>query len=364
MDLSIRRLEKRYPDFHIRLDLRVEDGEMLCLLGPSGCGKTTTLRLIAGFIEADAGEILLGGRAVHGLPPEKRRIGMVFQEYALFPHMNVRRNVAFGLEMLGASRRERDRKVRELLDLVRLAGWERRTVTSLSGGERQRVALARALAPGPRLLLLDEPLSALDARLRKDLRTEIRRIQRNLGVTTIYVTHDQEEALVLADRVAVMNAGRIEQIGAPRRLYRRPATRFVAGFVGEANLLPGRVESRRSGWADVATAVATFRIPAENVQSGDAADGLLFFRPESCGIESAAGAGSSTGAVGRAADAAGVDPIPAVVKRVEYLGDCALLSMGAKGDKLLKVKSTGPQTFEPGDRVRVHVDPESCLLLP
>ncbi len=224
------------------VDLEVAEGEFVSLLGPSGCGKTTVLRCIAGFEQPDRGRVRLGGTVVDRLPPERRDIGMVFQSYALFPNMTVAGNIGFPMKLRGMPAAERSRRVEELLEVVQLPGYGGRRISELSGGQKQRVALARALAKEPRLLLLDEPLSALDAKIREELRVEIRRIQKELGITAIYVTHDQEEALAISDRVVVMNAGRIEQLGTPVEIYRRPATLFVAGFVGTMNFLEGRVE--------------------------------------------------------------------------------------------------------------------------
>ncbi|MFT4944877.1 MAG: thiamine transport system ATP-binding protein [Halovenus sp.] len=224
------------------VSLTVREGEFFTLVGPSGCGKTTTLRLLGGFDSPTAGAVRLAGENVSGVPPENRDIGIVFQNYALFPTMTVRENVAYGLNFAdppdGGSTADR---VAELLDLVDLAGMGERDPTELSGGQQQRVALARALAPGPQLLLLDEPMSALDARLRERLRVQLQAIQTELGITTVYVTHDQEEALAISDRVAVMRSGRVEQVGEPRAVYRRPETRFVAAFLGDNNVLDGTV---------------------------------------------------------------------------------------------------------------------------
>jgi len=232
------------------VSLAVREGEFFTLVGPSGCGKTTTLRLIGGFESPTAGTVRLAGEDVSGVPPEDRNIGIVFQNYALFPHMTVQENVAYGLRFVdppgGVSA---DDRVTELLELVDLAGMGDRDPDQLSGGQRQRVALARALAPGPRVLLLDEPMSALDAELRERLRLQLRDIQAELGITTIYVTHDQEEALAISDRVAVMRAGAIEQVGRPREVYRRPVTRFVAEFVGDNNVLTGEVVEVSGGGA-------------------------------------------------------------------------------------------------------------------
>jgi len=240
------------------VSLDVGDGELVALVGPSGCGKTTLLRLIAGFETPDAGDILFDGRSVLGVPPERRGVGIVFQNYALFPHMTVFQNVAYGLKfrqtspdfvwtvrlrrpLAGEDVRSRRSLVRELLELVGLSGLENRMPAELSAGQQQRVALARALAPSPQVLLLDEPLSALDAKLRERLRLEIKKIQRTLKITTVYVTHDQEEALAVADRVAVMSVSHLEQIGTPQEVYNTPATEFVARFIGRGNLLPGEL---------------------------------------------------------------------------------------------------------------------------
>jgi ABC-type Fe3+/spermidine/putrescine transport system ATPase subunit len=238
-DVELVRVTKRFGDVIAvdALDLEVQPGEFLSLLGPSGCGKTTTLRLIAGFERPGEGEVRIGGSDVSGLPPYKREVNTVFQSYALFPHLTVGENVAYGLKQRGLGRKERRARAVEMLELVRLSGFERRKPKQLSGGQQQRVALARALVMQPRVLLLDEPLGALDLKVRRELQIELKRIQNEIGITFIYVTHDQEEALAMSDRVAVMHAGRIEQLGAPREIYDRPGTRFVADFIGETNFI-------------------------------------------------------------------------------------------------------------------------------
>jgi spermidine/putrescine transport system ATP-binding protein len=231
----------------VSLDIR--EGEFLTMLGPSGCGKTTTLRMIAGFEEPDAGRILLRGRDVVGVPPNKREVNMVFQHYALFPHMTVEENIGYGLKLKNVPRGERRQRTRAILEVVRLQGFERRKPGQLSGGQQQRIALARALINEPAALLLDEPLGALDVKLRKQMQLELKLIQNEMGTTFLYVTHDQEEALLMSDRIAVMNQGLVEQIGSPREIYERPATPFVADFVGVLNELEIRVDEVRNGTA-------------------------------------------------------------------------------------------------------------------
>jgi spermidine/putrescine transport system ATP-binding protein len=232
-----------------RVDLTIGEGEFFSLLGPSGCGKTTTLRMIGGFEEPSEGQILLYGRDVVGVPPNHRDVNMVFQSYALFPHMSVFDNVAFGLRRKSVDRTETAHRVNEMLDLVQLDSKSDRRPRELSGGQQQRVALARALVNRPRALLLDEPLAALDLKLRQAMQIELKRIQREVGITFIFVTHDQNEALTMSDRLVVMNAGRIEQLGAPREVYERPRTRFVAGFIGTSNLITGTVKTLDGGTA-------------------------------------------------------------------------------------------------------------------
>ena len=261
----------------IDMNLSVAKGEFVSLLGPSGCGKTTTLQMIAGFVEATSGRITLAGRDITHASPNSRGLGIVFQSYALFPHMTVEGNVSFGLEMRRMPRAERAERVRAALALVRLEAHAQRYPRELSGGQRQRVALARALVIEPPVLLLDEPLSNLDAKLREDMQFELRQIQRKVGTTTIMVTHDQTEAMSVSDRVVVMEAGRVTQVDAPHHLYEHPQTRFISSFVGKANLLPGRV--REAGeLAQVEVGGCTLQAPVPAAFAGEAV--LLSLRPE------------------------------------------------------------------------------------
>jgi iron(III) transport system ATP-binding protein len=291
------------------VSLVVHDGEFVCFLGPSGCGKTTLLRIIAGLERQNAGTVLMRGRDVSGLPPSQRNYGIVFQSYALFPNLTVAGNVAYGLETRHVERARIEARVAELLDLVHLPAHKDRYPAQLSGGEQQRVALARALAPSPSLLLLDEPLSALDARVRLALRQEIKSLQKRLGITTIMVTHDQEEALAMADRIVVMNHGVIEQIGSPHDVYERPATPFVADFVGKVNVLP-------------AVALGNGRFQVSRLELECAGDGSehapgtpvrLYLRPEDRAVE-----GALDGAANR---------VHGRVTKVEFLGGSCLAEM-------------------------------------
>ncbi|WP_276280391.1 ABC transporter ATP-binding protein [Halorussus caseinilyticus] len=275
-DLSLRGISKSFEGVTALSDvtLDVEDGEFFTLVGPSGCGKTTTLRAIAGFESPDSGSVRFGDREMAGVAPEDRDVGIVFQNYALFPHMTVGENVAYGLRFRGTpGGRSKEGRVADLLDLVDLSGFEERSPDELSGGQRQRVALARALAPGPDVLLLDEPMSALDARLRQNLRTQVKRIQSELGITTVYVTHDQEEALAVSDRVAVINDGRVEQVGKPEDVYRRPETRFVAEFLGENNVFEGEVDG-----GEVRVGATSFRLAGLDAPEGS--EVVFCVRPE------------------------------------------------------------------------------------
>jgi putative spermidine/putrescine transport system ATP-binding protein len=262
-----------------KISLMIEEGEFITLLGPSGCGKTTLLNLMAGFAEADGGEIFIDGDLVTDIPPYQREIGIVFQNYALFPHMTVEKNVGYGLRMRGVPKAEIAERVAQALELVKLAGYGHRKPRELSGGQQQRVALARALVIRPKVLLLDEPFSALDKNLRLSMQVELKAIQRKLGVTTVFVTHDQGEALSMSDRVVVMSAGHVRQIGTPDEIYRRPTDPFVAGFVGDVNILPGRYAGR-DGAAILALGGSVLRLPAERVQATIGERLNVYVRPE------------------------------------------------------------------------------------
>ena len=279
------------------LDLDVHPGEFLTLLGPSGCGKTTTLNMVAGFLTPDAGRILLDGQDVHQLPPDRRDTAMVFQQYALFPHLTVGQNVGYGLRMRKCPKAEIRERVADALGRVGLAGREDRLSSQLSGGQQQRVALARAIVVRPKVLLFDEPLSNLDLKLREQLRLEIKHLQRELGITSIFVTHDQTEALVMSDRIAVMRDGRIEQLGTPETIYREPVSAFVAGFVGQSNLIPGVCTEGGAGECTVrlATTDAVRAHQSGTIAAGDAVRVLL--RPEALRLDTAAGGPSITGRV-------------------------------------------------------------------
>ena len=285
--LEIENLRKSYgPQAVVQhFELAVERGEFISFLGPSGCGKTTTLRMVAGFEQPTAGQIRIDGRDVVGLRPNQRNIGMVFQSYALFPNMTVAQNIAFGLKIAKRPEVEIKLRIAEMLEMIKLPHLRDRFPYQLSGGQQQRVALARAIAGKPQLLLLDEPLSALDAKIRASLRSEIRELQRKLGITTIYVTHDQEEALAMSDRIVVMSEGRIEQLGTPFEIYNRPKTRFVASFVGTLNVLRGEVADPQKGTARVDEQEIRLAQPLEGTKAGEKRAFAL--RPEAVSLAKA-----------------------------------------------------------------------------
>jgi putative spermidine/putrescine transport system ATP-binding protein len=330
-------------------DLSVERGEFVSFLGPSGCGKTTTLRMIAGFEQPTGGTIVVDGTDITHRPPNRRNVGMVFQSYALFPNMTVADNIGFGLKVRGRARAEIAKRVEELLALIHLADRGGRYPYQLSGGQQQRVALARALAIEPQVLLLDEPLSALDAKIRISLRKEIRSIQRQLGITTVYVTHDQEEALSLSDRVVVMSEGRIEQIGSPAEIYNFPATPFVASFVGTLNLIAAQVVDASAARLSVAGEEVRASKPVEGARNGAVV--TLAVRPEGIELGGGGGANRLSGAV------EDVSFLGSIVRIRIRLGDEATtLSLDTFNDPNLAL----PVIESP---VTVSFPPEACLVI-
>jgi ABC-type Fe3+/spermidine/putrescine transport system ATPase subunit len=356
--LIVNDVYRSYPELDLRVDFSVERGELVSILGPSGSGKTTTLRLVAGFERPERGRVRVDGQDVTDLPPEKRRVGFVFQDYTLFPHMDVYHNVAYGMKVRGATRAETAGAVERYLGLVGLSGYEARSVQTLSGGEQQRVAIARSLVAGPLLLLLDEPFSSIDTVLRRELRRQMLELQKELGITLVFVTHNQEEALAISDRVIVMREGRIAQIGTPRDLYDRPESRFVAGFVGEAAFVDGVMEGtdgegvrvRGSGSLRVAPAqppVAPFA-PGTPVTVMVRPSRLRFVAEE------------------RAAAAAAPNRIAVRIVEREYYGHyyqylCEGEPAGPEGARLVLYDA---ERREVGTRGRVTFRPEDAVLLP
>ena len=334
------------------LDLDIEEGEFLTLLGPSGCGKTTTLRLVAGFIDPTAGQILIDGEDVTGLPPQKRQIGMVFQDYALFPHLTIGENVGFGLKERGATKAHIRERVSELLELVHLPDVESRYPVELSGGQQQRVALARAVAFPPRVLLMDEPLGALDLKLREAMQFELRRIQQELKITTIYVTHDQHEAMTMSDRIAVMNLGKLIQLDTAHEIYTRPKTKFVADFVGKINFLPGTMIVDEGDWGMVDITNNSIRVPksASAKLSGEVTVAL---RPEHLLI----GAAGSNEANGHNAIQG------KIIDRI-FAGNLMHVSVQVGDDAPLMVEAKPSDDIpDDGATVDVHWAPEHVVLL-
>jgi putative spermidine/putrescine transport system ATP-binding protein len=351
--VEFRNVAKSYAGVQAVRDVsfRISSGELVTLLGPSGCGKTTTLNLVAGFMQPDEGSILIDGRSVEKLPAHKRNTTMVFQGYALFPHLTVARNVAFGLEMRKVPRDDVARRVDEALRLVQLGGMSERYPRQLSGGQQQRVALARALAVRPDVLLLDEPLSNLDAKLREEMREEIRAVQRTVGITAIYVTHDQEEALAVSDRVVVMNAGAIEQIGTPHEIYRRPRSLFVAQFIGLANLLPVDIEGSEGERLRVVTEEG-LRLTVRR-RDGDPSRGraTLMVRPEDITLTTGAAASAENALAGE-------------VEQQVFLGAINTLQLRV-GQRTLRAHATSAamQDIDIGSRVSIGWNADQCLLV-
>jgi spermidine/putrescine transport system ATP-binding protein len=346
-------LVKRFADVTAvaGINLDMPPGEFFSLLGPSGCGKTTTLRLIAGFERPDEGQILLDGVDMAGTPPHKRNVNTVFQNYALFPHLSVADNVGFGLRYKGLSKQEARKRVSEALDLVRLQGLERRRPSQLSGGQQQRVALARALVLNPSVLLLDEPLGALDAKLRKALQIELKALQEEVGITFIYVTHDQEEALTMSDRLAVMSNGRVEQVGTPSEVYEEPSTAYVADFLGVSNLMDAQAEGT-DGKGRCKIQLGDFELVAARGDTDVTGDVKVVIRPERLRLE-------ESGATGE-------NRIPGMVERVVYVGSTMQVIVHLASGPTLQawVQNQGDGLpYSQGHPVAVHLPPDALRVL-
>jgi ABC-type Fe3+/spermidine/putrescine transport system ATPase subunit len=358
MEIQIKDMVKRFGTLEAvnHVSLEIHDGELFTLLGPSGCGKTTLLRLIGGFHRPDQGDVLFGGRSVNGVPPYERNIGMVFQNYALWPHMTISNNIAYGLKLKKFSRSKIDQNVSRVLKLVNLTGLGDRYPGQLSGGQQQRVALARALVLNPDVLLLDEPLSNLDAKIRIQVRAEIRKLQKDLGITTIYVTHDQEEALTLSDRIAVINHGKLQQLGSPRDLYEKPETPFVADFIGINNLIPGDVQeiSPTDHWIKVETKVGPLVCLGDGrFKPGDRC--MISVRPET----------SEIGESERSEK--GINCVGGTVSFAYYLGNTIRYDVELGADLIFKVDIENPRYHEPfpmGKRVYVSFPVKNALGIP
>jgi len=329
------------------VSLEVEKGELFFLLGPSGCGKTTILRIVAGLTEPDGGQVHFDQRLMNPVPPHRRNAGMVFQNYALWPHMNVAENVAYGLEERKVSRAEKERRVGVALRTVRMDEYAERMPNQLSGGQQQRVALARALVIEPDAVLLDEPLSNLDARLRLEMREEIRRIHDESGITMLYVTHDQKEALSLADRLAVMSMGRVEQVGDPRSVYRRPANRFVAEFIGETNLIPATCLSASDGYCKLKTPLGDFRVSSGDRAFEAGAAVLCMVRPECLTLSAEA-----------------ENRFTATVKSSVYLGEVEQILLEGNGSELRYLRAN-PSLRPPsvGGQVELGFEADDAVVL-
>jgi spermidine/putrescine transport system ATP-binding protein len=346
-------LVKRFADVTAvaGINLDMPPGEFFSLLGPSGCGKTTTLRLIAGFERPDEGSILLDGVDMAQTPPHKRKVNTVFQNYALFPHLSVADNVSFGLRYKGVSKQDSRRKVGEALELVRMGGLERRRPSQLSGGQQQRVALARALVLEPEVLLLDEPLGALDAKLRKQLQIELKALQEEVGITFVYVTHDQEEALTMSDRLAVMSNGRVEQIGTPSEVYEEPRTTYVADFLGVSNLMDARADG--ADWQGRTTVhLGEFELVAEHGDTDARGDVKVVIRPERVRLEEAGTTGENR--------------IPGMVERVVYVGSTMQVIVHLAPGQTIQawVQNQGEQLpYGQGQSVAVALPPDALRVL-
>ena len=331
------------------ISLEIAKGELVTLLGPSGCGKTTTLRMIAGFEFPTSGDIFLDNQEINNLPPHKRDMSMVFQSYAIFPHLSVYENVAYGLKVAKVSKKETQERVDKTLALVELSGYEKRAPNQLSGGQQQRVALARALIMEPKVLLMDEPLSNLDAKLREQMRGEIRRIQQLINITSVYVTHDQVEAMTISDRIVVMNEGRIEQVGTPTEIYRHPRSRFVADFIGRANFVPGVVQSPENGQLTIDLMGCTLSVAGADDQYSSGTDVTVVIRPEMMVLNPSDGA-----------------HVDGIVKRSSYLGDVVEYDVQV-GEQMLSLVETDPRhltIYQVGEGLQIGFLEDCLYVLP
>ncbi|MFB6270746.1 MAG: ABC transporter ATP-binding protein [Halobacterium sp.] len=357
-DISLRGISKRYSADVLAvddIDLEINSGEFVTLVGPSGCGKTTTLRTIAGFEQPTTGEVYIGGEDVTDAPPYERNTGMVFQDFALFPHLTVHENVAYGMRADGGySEEEIDARVQEMLELVELPETGDRKPEQLSGGQQQRIALARALAPKPDALLLDEPLASLDKKLREQMQVELRRIQQEVGITTVFVTHNQEEALTMSDRLAVMNEGEFEQVGPPGDVYNEPETRFVADFIGTANIFDGEVAETADGFATVDCG----DVQVESTAPGGTSVGKdvsVVARPERLQFASAATDGGAEAAE---------NVFEGEITFRRHLGSSVEYRIETPdGRELVVARQSGLEEYQPGEEVTVSVDADDCRLV-
>jgi putrescine transport system ATP-binding protein len=361
--LRIEEVSKNFGSFRAvdRVSLDVKAGEFFALLGPSGCGKTTLLRMLAGFETPDEGRILLGGSDIAPVLPHERPVNMMFQNYALFPHLSVRDNIAFGLKRAGMARAAINSRVGEMIALVKLEGMEKRKPDQLSGGQRQRVALARSLARRPKVLLLDEPLAALDKKLRESTQQELMALQRSLGMTFIVVTHDQEEAMTMANRIGVMNAGRLEQVATPRDLYEAPASRWIAGFVGDVNLFEGEVASREHHRQTIVTRDAGNIVAAEPRELSAMTAVAVAIRPEKIKL-------SRRGPAADAASAQTINRLEGVVTDASYLGGSTVYKVRLDSGALLRSSMANTarldvDTLVAGQRVVAWFTPDDCVVL-
>lgn len=348
--LSLNNIVKKFDDQEVvkNISLQVNEGEFLTILGSSGCGKTTTLRMIAGFEQPTSGSIILEDKRVDNVEPNKRDVNTVFQNYALFPHMNVYDNVAYGLKIKRVDKDEIKKRVMQMLELVQLKGFEKRKPDQLSGGQRQRVAIARAIINNPKVLLLDEPLGALDLKLRKQMQVELKRLQQKLGITFIYVTHDQEEALNMSDRIAVMNAGYLEQVGTPKEIYERPKTKFVASFIGESNIFEGTVEEAAGGNAVISIMNNRISIKNSELKKGDRI--FASIRPECVGVSF---------------DKNNALNLKAVIKKHNYLGSTikTIAALCNGQDVIISNYNKKTELPAPGTEVNLCFEPEDMGII-